>query len=315
MLVNSDNQKPILVIMAAGMGSRYGGLKQIDPVGNNGQLLLDYSLFDAYRAGFRTVVFVIKKEIEDAFRKAIGERFAHTFEVKYAFQELNDLPEGYAVPEKRTKPWGTAHAILAARGVVDGPFAVINADDYYGPDAFKKIYDYLDNNRDTGDRMEFCMVGYLLGNTVTEHGHVARGICTEDDAHFLKAVVERTRIEKDGADDARFTEDGGATWTSLPADTIVSMNLWGLSKGFMKEAWNRFPVFLEKALAENPEKGEYFLPSVISQLVNEGKAQAKVLQSHDKWYGVTYQEDKPKVCAAIADMTASGLYPDSLWEK
>lgn len=314
MLGNKDNQKPGLVIMAAGMGSRYGGLKQIDPVGNHGQLLLDYSLFDAYRAGFRTVIFVIKKEIEEAFREAIGDRFSRTFEVKYAFQELNDLPEGYTVPEKRTKPWGTAHAILAARKVVDGPFAVINADDYYGPDAFKKIYDYLDSNRDTDDCMEFCMVGYLLGNTVTEHGHVARGVCTEDDAQFLKAVVERTHIEKDGTD-ARFTEDGGATWTSLPGDTIVSMNLWGLSEGFMKEAWNRFPVFLEKALKENPEKGEYFLPSVISQLVNEGKARAKVLRSHDKWYGVTYQEDKPKVCAAIADMTASGLYPDNLWEK
>lgn len=314
MFDNSINQKPVLVIMAAGMGSRYGGLKQIDPVGNHGQLLLDYSLYDAYRAGFRTVIFVIKKEIEAAFREAIGGRFSGTFEVKYAFQELTDLPEGYEVPEKRTKPWGTAHAILAAREVVDGPFAVINADDYYGPDAFKKIYDYLDSNSDTEDYMEFCMVGYLLGNTVTEHGHVARGICTEDAANFLKAVVERTRIEKKGPD-ARFTEDGGMTWTELPGNTIVSMNLWGLSKGFMKEAWNRFPVFLEKALEENPEKGEYFLPSVISQLVNEGKARAKVLRSHDKWYGVTYQEDKPKVCSAIAEMTESGLYPDDLWRK
>ena len=312
--MRTNNRKPVLVIMAAGMGSRYGGLKQIDPVGNHGQLLLDYSLFDAYRAGFRTVVFVIKKEIEEAFQEAIGSRFSRAFEVKYAFQELDDLPEGYAVPEGRAKPWGTAHAILAARKVVEGPFAVINADDYYGPDAFQKIYDYLDANRDTEECMEFCMVGYLLGNTVTEHGHVARGICTENEDQFLKAVVERTRIEKDG-DNARFTEDGGETWTDLPGDTIVSMNLWGLSQGFMSEAWDRFSAFLDKALAENPEKGEYFLPSVISALVNEGKARAKVLRSHDKWYGVTYQEDKPKVCAAIADMTEKGMYPDNLWEN
>jgi len=312
--INANHMEPSLVIMAAGMGSRYGGLKQIDPVGNHGQLLLDYSLYDAHRAGFRTVVFVIKKEIEEAFREAIGNRFSQAFEVKYAFQELSDLPQGYAVPAGRAKPWGTAHAILAARKVVDGPFAVINADDYYGPDAFKKIYDYLDSTSDTDTCMEFCMVGYLLGNTVTEHGHVARGICTEDDNQFLKAVVERTRIEKEG-EDARFTEDGGETWTHLSGDTIVSMNLWGLSKDFMAEAWDRFSAFLDKTLEENPEKGEYFLPSVISQLVNEGKARAKVLRSHDKWYGVTYQEDKPKVCAAIADMTAQGLYPDNLWEN
>lgn len=308
---HTSNQKPVLVIMAAGMGSRYGGLKQIDPVGNHGQLLLDYSLYDARRAGFQTVIFVIKKEIEDAFRKAIGDRFGQAFTVKYAFQELTDLPQGYDLPEGRGKPWGTAHAILSARNLVNGPFAVINADDYYGPDAFQKIYDYLAAHRDTNDCMEFCMVGYLLGNTVTEYGHVARGICTEDHAQFLRTVVERTHIEKDG-DHARFTEDGGASWTELPGDTIVSMNLWGLSKGFMKEAWDRFPAFLDKT--ENPSKEEYFLPSVISQLINEGKARAKVLRSHDKWYGVTYQEDKPKVCAAIRMMTDTGLYPDNLWE-
>lgn len=314
MLENSVIQKPVLVIMAAGMGSRYGGLKQIDPVGNHGQLLLDYSLFDAHRARFQTVVFVIKKEIEVAFREAIGNRFSSAFEVKYAFQELSDLPQGYSVPANRAKPWGTAHAILAARNAADGPFAVINADDYYGPDAFKKIYDYLDTNRGTNDCLEFCMVGYLLGNTVTEHGHVARGICSEDEEHFLKAVVERTRIEENG-DNAHFSEDGGATWTSLSGDTIVSMNLWGLTKGFMEEAWSRFPAFLDKTLKDNPEKGEYFLPSVVSQLVHEGKARAKMLRSHDKWYGVTYHEDKPKVCAAIAAMTAMGTYPSNLWEK
>ena len=306
--------KPVLVIMAAGMGSRYGGLKQIDPVGNHGQPILDYSIYDARRAGFETVVFVIKHEIEDTFKSAIGDRIAKSINVKYAFQELGDLPEGYAVPEGRVKPWGTCHAILAARKVVDGPFAVINADDYYGPEAFQTIYDYLSRNPDRPDCYEFAMVGYLLGNTVTENGHVARGVCVEDENHFLQTVTERTHIEKDGAN-ARFTEDGGKSWSSLPGDTIVSMNMWGLTRGFIDEAEARFPAFLDKAMAENPQKGEYFLPSVVSALIEEGKARVKVLRSTDRWYGVTYQADKPVVVAAIAEKTASGLYPDNLWEN
>ncbi len=307
------NNKPVLVVMAAGMGSRYGGLKQIDPVGNHGQLIIDYSIYDAIRAGFETVVFVIKHEIEDAFREAIGARMEKVCNVKYAYQELDDLPEGYSVPEGRSKPWGTCHAILAARKVVDGPFAVVNADDYYGPEAFKTIYDYLSTHSDSEDLYEFSMVGYLLGNTVTEHGHVARGVCVEDENNYLMTVTERTRIEKDG-ENARFTEDDGATWESLPGDTIVSMNLWGLSENFMPEAEARFGAFLDKALVENPLKGEYFLPSVISALIEEGKARAKVLRSPDKWYGVTYQADKPVVVAAIAEKTAAGVYPDKLWE-
>ena len=307
------NNKPVLVVMAAGMGSRYGGLKQIDPVGNHGQLIIDYSIFDAKRAGFETVVFVIKHAIEDAFKEAIGDRLSKIIDVRYAYQELDDLPEGYAFPAERTKPWGTAHAILAARNVVDGPFAVINADDYYGPEAFQVLYDYLSTHNDQPGCYEFSMVGYRLDNTVTEHGHVARGVCEEDENQFLTTVTERTRIEKEG-DDARYTEDDGATWHHLPGSTIVSMNLWGLSRGFMDEAWNRFPAFLDKTLAENPAKGEYFLPSVISELIGEGKARAKVLRSPDKWYGVTYQADKPVVVAAIAEKTASGLYPDNLWE-
>ena len=306
--------KPVLVVMAAGMGSRYGGLKQIDPVGNHGQLIIDYSIYDAKRAGFETVIFVIKHEIEADFKAAIGDRLSKFIDVKYAYQELTDLPEGYTVPEGRVKPFGTAHAILAARKVVDGPFAVVNADDYYGPEGFKAIYDYLSTTPDTPDCYEFAMVGYLLGNTVTEHGHVARGVCVEDENSFLVSVTERTRIEKDGAD-ARFTEDDGQTWTALPGTSIVSMNLWGLSNSFIKEAWDRFPAFLDKTFAENPLKGEYFLPSVISELIAEGKARAKVLRSADKWYGVTYQADKPVVVAAIAEKTAAGLYPDNLWEE
>ena len=306
-------KKPVLVVMAAGMGSRYGGLKQVDPVGNHNQLIIDYSIYDARRAGFETVVFVIKHEIEATFKAAIGDRLSKVINVKSAYQQLDDLPEGYSVPEERVKPWGTAHAILAARKVVDGPFAVVNADDYYGPEGFKKIYDYLESHPDQPGCYEFAMVGYLLGNTVTENGHVARGICEEDSENYLTRVTERTRIEKDGAD-ARFTEDDGATWTHLSGNTIVSMNLWGFTESFLKEAEARFPAFLDKALAENPLKGEYFLPSVVTQLLEEKKARVKVLRSTDKWYGVTYREDKPVVVNAIAEMTANGLYPDKLWE-
>ena len=271
--------KPVLVIMAAGMGSRYGGLKQLDPVGNHGQLIIDYSIYDAKRAGFETVVFVIKPEIEADFKEAIGDRVSKVMDVKYAYQLKEDLPEGYAVPAGRTKPWGTAHAALAARKVVDGPFAIINADDYYGPEAYQEIYNYLSTHQD-GDVYEYVMVGYLLKNTVTENGTVARGVCEETTDHY----------------------------------TIVSMNMWGFTRSFLDEALARFPAFLDKALAENPEKGEYFLPTVVSQLIDEGKARVKVLRSEDKWYGVTYREDKPTVVAAIAEKTAAGLYPDRLWE-
>ncbi|MCI9158202.1 MAG: NTP transferase domain-containing protein [Lawsonibacter sp.] len=303
--------KPVLVIMAAGMGSRYGGLKQLDPVGGHGQLIIDYSIFDARRAGFETVVFVIKPEIEAEFKEAIGDRVSKAMEIRYVYQRKEDLPEGYTVPAGRTKPWGTAHAALAAREIVDGPFAVINADDYYGPEAYQKIYNYLSTHQD-GDVYEYVMVGYLLKNTVTENGTVARGVCRETADHCLAQVTERTKIEK--GEPPRYTEDDGKTWTELPGDTIVSMNLWGFTRSFLDEALARFPAFLDKTLAEDPEKGEYFLPTVVSQLIDEGKARVKVLRSQDKWYGVTYREDKPAVVAAIAEKTASGLYPDRLWE-
>ena len=305
------SNKPVLVIMAAGMGSRYGGLKQLDPVGSHGQLIIDYSIFDARRAGFETVVFVIKPEIEADFKEAIGDRVSKVMDVKYAYQLKEDLPEGYSVPAGRTKPWGTAHAALAARNIVDGPFAVINADDYYGPEAYQEIYNYLSTHAD-GDMYEYVMVGYLLKNTVTENGTVARGVCEETADHFLTQVTERTKIEK--GEPPRYTEDDGDTWTDLSADTIVSMNMWGFTRSFLDEALARFPAFLDKTLAENPEKGEYFLPTVVSQLIDEGKARVKVLRSEDKWYGVTYREDKPTVVAAITEKTAAGLYPDRLWE-
>ena len=301
--------KPVLVIMAAGMGSRYGGLKQLDPVGNHGQLIIDYSIYDARRAGFETVIFVIKPEIEADFKAAIGDRVSKVMDVKYVYQLKEDLPEGYSVPSCRTKPWGTAHAALAARDVIDGPFAVINADDYYGPEAYQEIFTYLSAHAD-GALYEYAMVGYLLKNTVSENGTVARGVCEETEEHYLTQVTERTKIAQ--GPPLRFTEDDGASWTELPEDTIVSLNMWGFHRSFLDEAL--FPAFLDKTLAENPEKGEYFLPTVVSQLIDEGKARVKVLRSHDRWYGVTYREDKPNVVAAIAEKTAAGLYPDRLWE-
>ena len=304
--------KPVLVIMAAGMGSRYGGLKQLDPVGGHDQVILDYSIYDARRAGFETVVFVIKKENEADFRARVGRRLEGHMDVKYAFQSIDDLPEGCAVPEGRVKPWGTAHAALAARHAVSGPFAIINADDYYGRSAFQSVYSHLENGRDR--QGHYAMVGYRLRNTVTEHGSVARGVCGVGRDGTLIDIHERTVIEKDG-DDARYTEDGGRTWTPLSGDTLVSMNLWGFDRGFLEEAEARFPAFLDKTLAENPLKGEYFLPGVVEQLIAEGKARVHVLPSEDKWYGVTYREDKPAVTAAIAAMTGSGLYPDELWPE
>ena len=305
------NKKPVLVIMAAGMGSRYGGLKQLDPVGEHGQVILDYSIYDARRAGFETVVFVIKPEIEADFKALVGSRVEKCMDVKYVYQLKEDLPEGYSVPADRTKPWGTAHAALAARHVVEGPFAVINADDYYGPEAFQTIYDYLSAHPD-GDVYEYAMVGYLLKNTVTENGTVARGVCEETAEHYLTRVTERTKIEK--GDPPRYTEDDGATWTELPTDTIVSMNLWGFNRSFLDEAWARFPAFLDRALAENPVRAEYYLPTVVSWLIGEDAARVKILRSEDKWYGVTYREDKPVVVQAIREKTASGLYPERLWE-
>ncbi len=305
--------EPVLVIMAAGMGSRYGGLKQLDPVGGHDQVILDYSIYDAQRAGFKTVVFVIKKEIEEEFKQRVGQRVARHMQVRYAFQRMDDLPDGYTVPEGRTKPWGTAQAALAARDVVDGPFAIINADDYYGREGYQKIYDYLCSHPD-GEIYEYAMVGYRLRNTVTENGSVARGVCMVGPEGTLRDIHERTCIEKDG-DDARFTEDGGQTWTSVPGDTLVSMNLWGFNRSFLTQTQDRFPAFLDKALAESPAKAEYFLPSVVDQLIGEGKARVQVLLSEDKWYGVTYREDKPTVIAAIAEMTKAGLYPDELWPE
>ena len=309
-------KKPVLVVMAAGMGSRYGGLKQIDPVGVCGEAILDFSLFDAYEAGFETAVIIIKEAIKDDFMEMVGNRLkACPMEIRYAYQELDKLPEGYTVPEGRTKPWGTSHAILCARNEIDGaPFAVVNADDYYGKDAYKVIYEFLNGNED-GEKFSFCMVGYELSKTVTENGHVARGVCVTNEDGFLADITERTKIEKyEGG--IHFTEDGGETWTDLAENTTVSMNLWGFTEAFIDEADATFPAFLDATLAGNGAKAEFFLPTTVSKLLAEDRATVKVLHSADKWYGVTYAADKPIVVEAIKDMTDKGLYPATgLWNK
>ena len=304
-------KKPVLVIMAAGMGSRYGGLKQIDPVDEQGHIIMDFSIFDAKRAGFEKVIFIIKKENEADFKEAIGNRIEKVIEVEYAFQNLQNIPDGYEVPAERVKPWGTAHAVLSCKDLIDGPFAVINADDYYGRDAFKKIYDYLASHEDD-EKYRYTMVGYQLANTLTENGHVARGVCAMNEAGELVSVTERTRIEKKEAG-AAFTEDDGMTWTILPAGTIVSMNMWGFTVSFLKEIENGFEAFLKEGLKENPLKCEYFLPTVVSNLLAAEKATVAVLTSEDKWYGVTYKEDKPVVVNAIKNFKETGLYPKKLW--
>lgn len=305
-------KKPVLVIMAAGMGSRYGGLKQIDPVDDQGHIIMDFSIYDAKRAGFEKVIFIIKKENEEDFKEAVGRRMEEIMEVEYVYQDLNNLPEGYKLPEGRVKPWGTAHAVLSCIDVVDGPFAVINADDYYGSHAFQVIFDYLSTHEDD-EKYRYTMVGYLLKNTLTDNGHVARGVCDMNEDGELIGIHERTRIEKrDGG--AAYTEDDGQTWVPLPVDSIVSMNMWGFTASILKEIRDGFPAFLEEGLKSNPMKCEYFLPTVVSDLLKADKATAAVLKSTDKWYGVTYKEDKPVVVEAIRKLKESGLYPEKLWE-
>lgn len=305
-------KKPVLVIMAAGMGSRFGGLKQIEPISKAGEIILDFSLYDALMAGFNKVIFIIKKENEEAFRALIDEKAGKHMEVEYAFQELDDLPAGYSVPEGRVKPWGTSHAVLAARKLVDGPIAVINADDYYGPGAFQTIYNFLEKTEDN-DKYQYCMVGYQVENTLTENGHVSRGVCETSEDGYLTKVTERTQIQWHD-DKIAYTEDDGNSWTELPRGTMVSMNFWGFTPSMMAEMEARFPAFLDKALAENPLKGEYFLPGVVDTLIQEGKASVKVLRSADRWYGVTYKEDKQGVVDALQSMKDKGEYPDVLWK-
>ncbi len=305
-------KKPVLVVMAAGMGSRYGGLKQIDPIDKEGHIIMDFSIYDAVKAGFGKVVFIIKRENEADFRSAIGDRLSKQIEVAYVFQDLQNLPEGYAVPKGRVKPWGTGHAVLSCIDEIDGPMVVINADDYYGSHAFSMAYDFLTKTEDEPDKYHYMMVGYQIENTLTENGHVARGVCVTDADGKLIRVDERTHIEKRG-EGAAYTEDDGETWTQIPACSTVSMNMWGFSASILEELKTRFAKFLDENLAKDPLKCEYFLPFVVCELLEEGRADVKVVQSPDRWHGVTYKEDKPQVMAAIRKLKDDGLYPQKLW--
>lgn len=302
--------KPVLVIMAAGMGSRYGGLKQMDPIGPSGELILDYSLFDAKRAGFERAIIIIKRENEKDFREVLGDRVSRHMQVDYAYQDMTALPEGYAVPEGRQKPWGTGHAVLSAASLVDAPFCAINADDYYGVEAFRLCYEHLTHLSGEGD---MCMVGYLLKNTLSDTGSVARGVCQLDERGYLRDITERTHIIST-VDGPLMTEDK-QTYTALAPDTVVSLNMWGFSAGMMQALKNGFPAFLDQTLASAPLKGEYFLPSVVDAELRAGRATARVYTTSDKWFGVTYREDKPEVEHALSRMTADGLYPSPLWPK
>lgn len=302
---------PQLVVMAAGIGSRYGGLKQVDPIGPSGEMVIDYSVYDARAAGFQRVVFVIRRDIEQVFREKVGQRIEPHIDTRYVFQELEAMPMGFEVPEGRTKPWGTGHATLVARREIDAPCAVINADDYYGPGSFQVLAGHLKALGPETGIHDFAMVGFRLKNTVTEHGHVARGVCTGSPDGLLQHIVERTRIETfpDGA--IRFTEDGGHSWTDLDPETLVSMNMWGFPPAIFGELEARFPTFLRQNI-QNP-KAEYFLPAVVNELIQEGKARVHILPTEEKWYGVTYQQDKPELKTFIRAQVDAGRYPEDLW--
>ena len=293
--------------MAAGMGSRFGGLKQITAIDAEGHAIIDFSLFDACRAGFRNIVFIIKREIEDSFRAAIGTRMEKYFDVKYVYQQLDVLPEGYTVPAGREKPWGTGHAVMCCRGVVEGPFAVINADDFYGAGAYRAMYDFLSGDRKPG---EYAMVGYKLRNTVTENGSVARGVCDTENG-YLVDITERTHIEKRG-ENAAYTEDG-EHFVPLSGDATVSMNFWGFSPLYLRELARRFPAFLDENLPRNPLKCEYFVPSIVDAQLRAGTADVTMLHTNDAWHGVTYHDDLPDVVAALRALRDAGKYPDNIW--
>lgn len=294
---------PVLVVMAAGMGSRYGGLKQIDPVGPNGQIIMHYSIYDAWKAGFRRVVFIIKEELLDAFRERIGNAAEKLMQVDYVFQSPDKLPEGCTMPEGRTKPLGTGHAIYCVRGVVSEPFAVINADDFYGAQAFQCLYDYLKDAQDD-DKYRYCMVGYRVENTLTENGTVSRGICEADENGYLADIVERTAISRDANGVISDPEAG-----EIAEGTLVSMNMWGFTPSFLDELETGLRTFMTDELPKNPAKGEYYLPFAVDHLIQNGQATANVLQTSAQWYGVTYKEDKPVVVDALRRMTEAGLYP------
>ena len=302
------DKQPILVVMAAGIGSRFGGVKQLASFGQNGECIIDYSLYDAYRAGFRRVIFIVNETIKEDFRQKIGRHAEERMETHYVIQRLDKLPEGCTVPEGRAKPWGTGHAVLCCKELIDAPFAAINGDDFYGRDAFAKIYDFLSQPHQRG---EYAMTGFLLKNTLSENGYVSRGVCSTDEKGLLTGIVERTHIIST-CDGPLFTEDG-AVYTRLPEDTPVSMNLWGFTPDFMDELDRRFAAFYDNAMQSNPLKGEYFLPFVVNDTLKEGLSTVQVLHTDSKWFGVTYHDDIPFVQDAISRMTKAGEYPEALW--
>jgi hypothetical protein len=301
---------PTLVVMAAGIGSRYGGLKQTDSVGPNGEIIIDYSIYDALNAGFGRVVFVIQKDIEEAFRQRVGRTIEKRCETTYVFQKMEDVPEGFEVPPGRQKPWGTGHATLSCRNVVHSPFAVINADDFYGRSSYQTLCDYLRSAQDYDGVGNYCMVGYMLKNTLTEHGHVARGVCMVNQDGFLVEIRERTRIEQFGQI-VKYTEDG-ETWVEIPGESVVSMNMWGFTPSLFPELEARFRHFLQEN-RDNIQRAEYFLPDVVGDLIRENKARVRVLSTNERWFGVTYKQDKPRVKQAIRDLIRQGVYPENLW--
>lgn len=310
------SQQPALIIMAAGIGSRYGGLKQVDPVGPSGEIVIDYSIYDALRAGFGKIVFLIRKEIEDIFHEKVGRKIEQRAETAYILQDLHNLPPGFSVPEGRSKPWGTAHAVLCCANAVNGPFAVINADDFYGPGAFQVLAAYLRQACDppgapVSGPYDYSMVGYVLRNALSEHGSVARGVCTVTPDGYLASVHERTRIEKFG-ETVRYTENG-VDWVDIPAGSTVSMNTWGFTPSIFTELQVRFPAFLKRNAA-NLLKAEFFLSDLVNELLVEKRARVTVLPTSEKWFGVTYPQDRPIVQQAIQERIQQGIYPEKLWE-
>jgi len=305
-------KEPVLVIMAAGMGSRYGGLKQIDPLNSEGDLIIDFSVFDAIRAGFKKVIMIIKKENEKDFRERISNKIEPYIQVEYVHQSIDSLPAGYDVPLGRRKPWGTGHAILSCIDVINQPFAVINADDYYGSSSFVKIYDFLSGQTKEGCR-HHAMIGYILENTLTDHGHVARGVCEIDENNMLTAINERVHIVKRNGH-VDYSEDNGKSYITIPENSIVSLNIWGFDESILSDLKDGFVKFLDRELVSAPLQCEYYLPNVVGELLKEGKADVKVLRSEERWYGVTYKNDKALVSSAIEDMKRSGKYPRTLWD-
>lgn len=301
--------KKALVILAAGMGSRFGGLKQIESVGPNGEIIMDYSIYDAKKAGFDKVYFIIKEENYEIFKEVIGDRIAKQMEVEYVFQKLDNIPAGYSIPEGRVKPWGTAHALLCCLGKIKEPFTIINADDFYGADAFDRVGNWLDNTDFGTDKLKCCMAGYILKNTLTDNGHVARGVCEVDDNNFLTNIVERTKIMRREDGIVKFTEDE-ENWFELSEDCFVSMNFWGFKPEFIDTLLEKFVQFLDTQVEKNPLKSEYLLPNVVRELIDDGKVTVEVLKTTASWIGVTYKEDKPSVVEAIKAKVEAGEYPN-----